>query len=118
MDSKGYSLIELLVALLLLSFGLIYVGGFSIKALQISRDSLYEAKALSVLENTKERLLIDSSQNYEKLTQQLNQDILHVLPEGTVNLKREDRHSHIQVCWYSQIQSKNRGLNLDAYAVR
>lgn len=100
MKINGFSLIEVLISLLLLSIVLLGLDGMEIYALRENRDAYYFSQAENQLQSMIERLRVAGP--YSDLNQQIkiwNQQNLAVLPQGKGYVKRNFPTYNVTIFW-------------------
>lgn len=110
---KGFALIEVLVALLLLSLGLLGVAGLQLSALQHSQDaylqSIADIQTLTLLERLRANKSPTARENELKLWNDLNAKLL---PHGIGNYNCQGDFCTVWVEWQTK---KQQSVTLSAY---
>ncbi len=100
MQQSGFSLIEVLVSLLLLSLMLLGFDAMEIYALKQSRVAFYYSAAEQQLNNMRERLLSMSAQHdVETQLAAWNEENKTVLPQGFGSVQGEFPHYITTIFW-------------------
>lgn len=83
--SKGISLVEVLVALLVLSIGFLGAGLMALKSLNFARAALNQTQAIDLAQMQQERILAVGLGDYEAWKQRVND----TLPQGEGSVSQE-----------------------------
>lgn len=104
---KGFALLEILVALLVLSLGLIGIAGMQLSALQQSQDSYWQSVATTQLASLFERLRVNQSKSARAQELTLWNGInARLLPHGIGGYHCDDDWCSAFVQWKTkQVQS-------------
>ncbi len=108
---KGFALLEILVALFILSFGLLSVAGMELAGLQQTEESYFQNIAILQLSSLLERLRVNqssSARNHELID--WNTINSHLLPHGIGNYQCEKNICTVQIQWKTR-QAHTRSLS-------
>ncbi len=110
---QGFALIEVLIALFILSFGLLSITDMQLSALSRSREAYYSSLAITQLDSMLERLRanVASDARNDEL-RRWNQLNLILLPQGEGSYHCQESACEVRLSWrYKQAHS----LSLSAH---
>ena len=99
----GFTLLEALLALFILSFGLLGIAGMQLAGLEQSQDSYFESVAAVQLFSLQERLRVNKSQ--EAKNQELeywNMSNARLLPRGKGNYQCQQKFCTLRIFWQTK----------------
>ena len=99
---KGFSLIEVLLALFIISFGLLSIAALQTTALRRSYDSYLHSIAVTQLAAMFDRLQVGSIEKESIIWNQVNAELL---PQGQGN--------YPVICWFERLEQKTTCLKND-----
>lgn len=110
---QGFALIEVLIALFVLSFGLLSITGMQLSALSHSREAYYSSLAITQLNSMLERLRVNASSTArDDELRRWNQLNLMLLPQGEGSYHCQESVCEVRLSWrYKQAHS----LSLSAH---
>lgn len=128
-DQAGFSLIEALIALVVLSVGLLGVAALQTQALLQSRDAYLTSQATSLVQDMADRIRAnaDAMSDYEHTAgssppsgnsladndvKDWLADLTTTLPQGQANIVVNGREADITVTWQETEEDTNRSTNI------
>ncbi|MCD6055246.1 MAG: hypothetical protein K0R12_208 [Gammaproteobacteria bacterium] len=109
---NAFTLIEVLIALLLLSIGLLGLLSASSAALRTTQNAFYTAIAAQQLQNLQSELRISHPAFYAPLISQWNKENSAFLPLGKGTLKRNSDSMHLELQWENPEKIYRRSLQM------
>ena len=98
--APGFSLIEVLIALFILSIGLLSIAALEITSLKRNHEALLQSLAAIQINSLFDRLQVGDSAKESAIWQQNNNKLLPQA-ESTYN-----NSNKITICWYSRYQQQ------------
>lgn len=99
MACSGFSLIELLIALLLVALSVLGVAGLQLSLLQQQQQVWLQTRAVQVLNNGAERIFANAGQLTALDRSLLQQDIAQALPQGVLQITQNQRQYVLEAQW-------------------
>jgi type IV pilus modification protein PilV len=115
---KGFALIEVLVALLILSLGLFGIVGMQLSALRHSQDAYWHSLATTQLSSFFDSLRVNRSDTARaKELDRWNALNARLLPEGKGSYACNHVHCEIKVLWRSHKQQHSLSMKGALYII-
>ncbi len=110
---KGFALIEVLIALLVLSVGLLSITGMQLSALQHSQEAYLHSVATTQLASMLERLRVNHSANVrERELAEWNRINVNLLPHGSGSYHCMGELCTVNIVWQAKQQQS---ISVSAY---
>jgi Tfp pilus assembly protein PilV len=106
---RGISLIEVLIALLLFSAGMLAAGLTALKSLNLARDGLYQTKATDLAQMQQEAILARGLADIGPWQHRVKTE----LPQGTGHLVQNKESISVQVSWQPNKTTKRRSISVE-----
>lgn len=121
MNSKkiypGFTFIEILISLLILSLGILSYAGLQLKALRYSQETYFKNLALNQAHNISEQWLNTScKQKFSPLITTWNQQNQLLLPQGNGSIEASDNWSRLELRWNLPLKISQQHLVLSIIA--
>lgn len=100
-DSLGFTLIEVLIAMIILAIGLLGIAGLQVNALHRTNEAYLLSLAVIEFDEMMERLNVGDDDSIEWSVRCANS-----LPKGKCRCQKSGSSYQIDICWYEEIKGK------------
>lgn len=105
--TRGFSLLEMLMALAIFSVTVISLSGLAFRNAQATNEQHFEQIALNLMHNAYEKCQVQSC---ESVNLSLQEKAAELLPQGYGEIEQNETHCHILISWLNRFSEKNNQL--------